>query len=124
MLISGSAIPRDSPRKIRCIIEPLGFELKDGKITVKDSSGKSDANGDSVSAPVTPAKAKKGGPKTPKTPKTPGGQRSVNKKRKLSEDEESAEDGNKENIKTEVKADDAVETKNEEKSNGHDEDEA
>ncbi|KAK6821020.1 hypothetical protein PG987_015420 [Apiospora arundinis] len=79
----GMSGPKNVPRKIRSVIEPYGFELKDNRIVVKgqDTSTPDTANGSS-SAPVTPAKGKKGGAKTPKS----GAQQSASKKRKISDD--------------------------------------
>lgn len=92
LLLQGSDIPSTSKhskltcssgRRIRTIIEPAGFELVDGKVTAKDGSGKpgDGEDDDSAAAPATPAKGKRGMPKTPASKRG-------NKKRKVEEDDD------------------------------------
>ncbi|KAK8016852.1 hypothetical protein PG993_015041 [Apiospora rasikravindrae] len=72
----GISAPNNVPRKIKSIIEPLGFELKGGVITAKDGSGTPGNNGDSAAGPSTPVKPKNSAPKTPASKRS-------GKKRKL-----------------------------------------
>ncbi|KAK7961849.1 uncharacterized protein PG986_002674 [Apiospora aurea] len=73
----GISASNNVPRKIKSIIEPLGFELKAGKVYLKGASGAPGNNEESGSGPSTPVKPQKaGGVKTP-APKR------ATKKRKL-----------------------------------------
>ncbi|KAK8064627.1 hypothetical protein PG994_007265 [Apiospora phragmitis] len=52
----GIAVPSNVPRKIKTIIEPLGFELKNNKITAKEGDDIPGGDDKSAADPAPPVK--------------------------------------------------------------------